>query len=125
MGESMLKATALLGLASATLLAGVMTAPARAADAPPEWAYPVTPPDFKQPPDDGVPRRGPKRRRTHADDDRCRTAQRLRRLYERGEESVACCVLFAAAAALELVAHEPAERRQELAPACIADVRRK
>src|SRR4051794_28227597 len=59
MGESMLKATALLGLAAATLLAGVMTAPARAADAPPEWAYPVTPPDFKQPPDDGVPRRVP------------------------------------------------------------------
>src|SRR5438093_11946450 len=70
--------------------------------------------------DDDVPRRGPKRRRTNGDDDRCRTAQRLRRLYEPGEESVAGCVLFAAAAALELVAHEPAERvkssRQRASP---------
>ena len=28
--------------------------PAHAADAPPAWAYPVNPPDFKLPPDDGV-----------------------------------------------------------------------
>jgi cytochrome c553 len=36
------------------LTAGV---PACGAEAPPEWAYPVNPPDFKLPPDDGVPRR--------------------------------------------------------------------
>ena len=33
--------------------------PARGADGPPEWAYPMTPPDFKPAPDDGVPRRVP------------------------------------------------------------------
>src|SRR5258706_1590407 len=35
------------------------TAPAFSAEGPPEWAYPVTPPDFKLPPDDGIPRRVP------------------------------------------------------------------
>ncbi len=33
--------------------------PARAADGPPEWAYPITPPNQKPAPDDGVPRRVP------------------------------------------------------------------
>src|SRR5258705_2907641 len=33
--------------------------PARAADGPPEWAYPITPPNLKPAPDDGVPRRVP------------------------------------------------------------------
>src|SRR5689334_6103456 len=33
--------------------------PALAAEAPPEWAYPVTPPNVKPAPDDGVPRRVP------------------------------------------------------------------
>jgi cytochrome c553 len=33
--------------------------PARAADGPPEWAYQITPPSFKAPPDDGVPRHVP------------------------------------------------------------------
>jgi len=33
--------------------------PAYAAEAPPEWAYPVNPPNFVPPPDDGVPRRVP------------------------------------------------------------------
>jgi cytochrome c553 len=33
--------------------------PAGAADVPPAWAYQMNPPDFKLPPDDGVPRRVP------------------------------------------------------------------
>src|SRR5258706_2288795 len=33
--------------------------PARAAEGPPEWAYPITPPNLKPAPDDGVPRRVP------------------------------------------------------------------
>jgi len=33
--------------------------PAYAAEGPPEWAYPVNPPDFKPPEEDGVPRRVP------------------------------------------------------------------
>jgi len=32
---------------------------AHGADGPPEWAYPITPADFKPAPDDGVPRRVP------------------------------------------------------------------
>ena len=35
------------------------TKPAHGADAPPAWAYPVTPPDFKLPPDDGQLRHVP------------------------------------------------------------------
>src|SRR5262245_3691551 len=34
-------------------------APALGQDKPPAWAYPVNPPDFKPPPDDGSPRRVP------------------------------------------------------------------
>src|SRR5258706_139865 len=43
------------------LLAAVFASPppARGADGPPAWAYPITPPDFKPAPDDGVPRRVP------------------------------------------------------------------
>src|SRR5258706_3597191 len=43
------------------LLAMLLAAPlpARAADGPPEWAYPITPPNLKPAPDDGVPRRVP------------------------------------------------------------------
>src|SRR3982750_3789696 len=59
MSGSMVKATLLLASAGATLVCGPMPAPASAADAPPAWAYPVNPPDFKLPPDDGVPRRVP------------------------------------------------------------------
>ena len=33
--------------------------PARGADGPPEWAYPITPPGLTPAPDDGVPRRVP------------------------------------------------------------------
>ncbi len=33
--------------------------PACGAEGPPEWAYQITPSDFKPPPDDGVPRRVP------------------------------------------------------------------
>ena len=42
-----------------SLLAAVLVSPpqARAADGPPEWAYAITPADFKPVPDDGVPRR--------------------------------------------------------------------
>jgi cytochrome c553 len=32
---------------------------AHGTDGPPEWAYPITPPDFKSAPDDGVPRHVP------------------------------------------------------------------
>src|SRR6202011_309018 len=43
------------------VLAAVLPAAALAAtdDAPPAWAYPVNPPDFKLPPDDGKPRHVP------------------------------------------------------------------
>src|SRR4051812_41227367 len=34
-------------------------APARSQERSPAWAYPVNPPDFKAPPDDGTPRRVP------------------------------------------------------------------
>jgi cytochrome c553 len=34
-------------------------APALGEEKPPAWAYPVNPPDFKAPPDDGTPRRVP------------------------------------------------------------------
>ena len=36
-----------------------LVARAQADDAPPAWAYPVNPPDFKVPPDDGSPRHVP------------------------------------------------------------------
>jgi cytochrome c553 len=45
-----------LGFLSALLLAG---GNARAEDHPPDWAYPVNPPGFKLPPDDGKPRQVP------------------------------------------------------------------
>jgi cytochrome c553 len=43
------------------LLATVFASPlpARAADGPPQWAYPTNPPNFKPAPDDGVSRRVP------------------------------------------------------------------
>src|SRR5260370_27102101 len=54
---------AMVGFAAALLplLAMLFPAalPARAADGPPEWAYPITPPNLKPAPDDGVPRRVP------------------------------------------------------------------
>ena len=40
-------------------LAAVPTRPAHAQDAPPAWAYPVNPPDFKPEPDDGEARHVP------------------------------------------------------------------
>jgi cytochrome c553 len=43
----------LLGFLFALLVAGGQ---ARCEDRPPPWAYPVNPPDFKPPPDDGKPR---------------------------------------------------------------------
>jgi len=46
----------LLGVLCALLIAG---GPARCEDRPPAWAYPVNPPDFKPPPDDGKPRQVP------------------------------------------------------------------
>ncbi|MDB5809701.1 MAG: cyc4 [Betaproteobacteria bacterium] len=44
-------------LTASTFSLLTMASPAPAADAPPAWAYPVNPPDFKPAPDDGVPRR--------------------------------------------------------------------
>jgi len=41
----------------ASLFALVAGVPAHGAEGPPEWAYPVNPPNFVPPPDDGVPRR--------------------------------------------------------------------
>lgn len=51
----------LLLLATVVSLASVSgpTKPAYSADTPPAWAYPVTPPDFKLPPDDGQLRHVP------------------------------------------------------------------
>jgi cytochrome c553 len=46
----------LLGFLCVLLLAGGQ---ARSEDLPPAWAYPVNPPDFKPPPDDGKPRQAP------------------------------------------------------------------
>ena len=43
----------------ASLFALVAGLPAYGAEGPPEWAYPVNPPDFKPPEEDGVPRRVP------------------------------------------------------------------
>jgi cytochrome c553 len=43
----------LLGFSCALLLSGAV---ARSEDRPPEWAFPLTPPGFKLPPDDGKPR---------------------------------------------------------------------
>ena len=56
-------------------------------------------------------------------DDDCRGAgERPGRLPERCEEPVAGGVLFAPAVALELVADDPAEPRQQLAPARVAEL---
>jgi cytochrome c553 len=44
-----------LGLLCALMAAGQV----RSEDGPPAWAYPVNPPDFKPPPDDGKPRQVP------------------------------------------------------------------
>ena len=41
------------------LVAAAFAPRASAADGPPAWAYPITPPDAKPVPDDGVPRRVP------------------------------------------------------------------
>ena len=49
-------AAAILSLSAVVFVA---PPPAFAADGPPQWAYPITPPDFKPAPDDGVPRRVP------------------------------------------------------------------
>jgi cytochrome c553 len=49
-----LKVFALLSLAI-----GVGATPAQSQEAPPVWAYPVNPPDFKPAPDDGTPRHVP------------------------------------------------------------------
>src|SRR3978361_2306595 len=46
----------LLGLCAAMLIGGKN---ANAEDRLPEWAYPVNPPGFKLPPDDGKPRQVP------------------------------------------------------------------
>jgi cytochrome c553 len=48
----------LLSLCAAVLIGG-RNASAEAEDRPPQWAYPVNPPDFKLPPDDGKPRQVP------------------------------------------------------------------
>ena len=53
----MLRSIAIFALAPVFLLAAGL--PAYAAEGPPEWAYPVNPPDFKPPEEDGVPRRVP------------------------------------------------------------------
>jgi cytochrome c553 len=53
----MTKSIAILALASVVVL--VAGLPAYGAEGPPAWAYPVNPPDFVPPPDDGVPRRVP------------------------------------------------------------------
>jgi len=46
-------------LVLASLCAFAAGSPGFAAEGPPAWAYPVNPPDFVAPPDDGVPRRVP------------------------------------------------------------------
>jgi cytochrome c553 len=46
-------------LLSLCILSGLAAGAARGVDAPPAWAYPVSPPDAKPPPDDGVSRRAP------------------------------------------------------------------
>jgi cytochrome c553 len=51
------KSIAVLALALACALAAGV--PVYGAEAPPAWAYPVNPPDFVLPPDDGVARRVP------------------------------------------------------------------
>jgi hypothetical protein len=43
----------------AALNTAALLSHAQADDAPPAWAYPVNPPDFKVKPDDGTPRRVP------------------------------------------------------------------
>jgi cytochrome c553 len=48
----------LLSLCAAVLI-GATNANAQTEDRPPEWAYPVNPPGFKLPPDDGRPRQVP------------------------------------------------------------------
>src|SRR5262245_56137195 len=41
------------GLSLISIFLSQPTKPAYSADEPPAWAYPMTPPDFKLPPDDG------------------------------------------------------------------------
>src|SRR3954466_5557915 len=55
-GESAMRKRALLGFLCVLLIAGGQV---RGEDIPPAWAYPVNPPDFKPPPDDGKPRQVP------------------------------------------------------------------
>jgi hypothetical protein len=42
-----------LAAALSLIFSSQPTTPASSADGPPAWAYPMTPPDFKLPPDDG------------------------------------------------------------------------
>src|SRR5262245_8650345 len=49
----------LLHFAIATTLAALVSTQARSQELPPQWPYPVNPPDFKLPPDDGTQRRVP------------------------------------------------------------------
>lgn len=53
----MMKASAFFSIA--LLFVAACCLPAYGADGPPAWAYPVNPPDFVAPRDDGVPRRVP------------------------------------------------------------------
>ena len=55
-GGSAMRKRALLGFLCVLLIGGGQV---RGEDLPPAWAYPVNPPDFKPPPDDGKPRQVP------------------------------------------------------------------
>src|SRR5438046_10139460 len=55
--DTMKTVAALLIMFPLTLVLARVT-PAQSGEAPPAWAYPVNPPDFKLPPDDGALRRG-------------------------------------------------------------------
>src|SRR5581483_3027478 len=61
----MLRVLLLLACTASTNILATMLSPARGDDAPPAWAYPVNPPDFKPPPDDGKPRSVPGSDRTY------------------------------------------------------------
>src|SRR5581483_436102 len=61
----MLRVLLLLACTASTNILAPMLSPARGDDAPPAWAYPVNPPDFKPPPDDGKPRSVPGSDRTY------------------------------------------------------------
>src|SRR5437870_3131455 len=56
--DTMKTVAALLIMFPLTLVLARVT-PAQSGEAPPAWAYPVNPPDFKLPPDDGTLRRVP------------------------------------------------------------------